>query len=409
MQIGGVIGGTWWRRVRYLNVGVVLAACLLVIAAVGPKPSAAAPRATSGSAFVRDNQLGYATSSQAKRAYLMASAAETGATFSVRNASGATVYTAPIGVNLGKWSRSYPDVYSLDFSSLAVAVAGTYTIAVSGPIAATSPSFRIDTGTNVYGGALANSLRFYQTQRDGPNYIPNALRTAPSHLNDQNAMTYLTPSANSSGAFSGDLSPLGPRIDASGGWWDAGDYLKFVQTTSYTVDVLLAGVRDFPSQMGSGSASSNFTAEAKFGADWLLRMWDDATQTLYYQVGIGEGNAKTRGDHDIWRLPQADDTYGGSDPVFRYIRNRPAFRAGPPGSLSSPNLAGRDAAALAEASQVFRTSDPAFANRALLAAEHIFDLANTNPSGNLLTVIPFSFYPENEWRDDQFPQMRSGG
>ena len=36
----------------------------------------------------------------------------------------------------------------------------------------------------------------------------------------------------------------------------------------------------------------------------------------------------------------------------------------------------------------------------MLSAEHIFDLANTNPSGNLLTAAPFSFYPETEWRDD---------
>ena len=141
--------------------------------------------------------------------------------------------------------------------------------------------------------------------------------------------------ANSSGRFSGDLSPLGARIDASGGWWDAGDYLKFLQTASYTTAVLLTGVRDFPAQMGSGSSTSDFTAEARFGTDWLLRMWDDSSQTLYYQVGIGEGNAKTVGDHDIWRLPQADDTYGGSDSVYRYIRNRPVFRAGAPGSVCS--------------------------------------------------------------------------
>ena len=46
-------------------------------------------------------------------------------------------------------------------------------------------------------------------------------------------------------------------------------------------------------------------------------MWDDSTQTLYYQVGIGDGNGcgSICGDHDIWRLPQADDTYGGSDPA----------------------------------------------------------------------------------------------
>jgi endoglucanase len=76
------------------------------------------------------------------------------------------------------------------------------------------------------------------------------------------------------------------------------------------------------------------------------------------------------------------------------------FRAGAPGSLISPNLAGRDAAALAECYQVFKTSDAAFATRCLNAAEHIFTLANTSPSGNLLTVIPYSFYPETEWRDD---------
>ncbi len=356
-----------------------------------------APAAT-GTAFVRVNQLGYATGSQAKRAYLMASAAETGAAFSVNNAAGTAVYTAPIGANLGKWSTSYPDVYPLDFPS--VTAAGTYTISVTGPIAAQSPSFHIDTGTNVYSGALANSLSFYQTERDGPNFIANALRTAAGHLNDQTAMTYLTPNANSSGHFKGDLTPLGITVNAAGGWWDAGDYLKFVQTTSYTVDLLLTGVRDFSGQMGAGSSSANFTAEAKFGADWLLRMWDDPTATLYYQVGIGEGNASTVGDHDIWRLPQADDTFGGTDPTDRYIRNRPVLRAGPPGSPISPNLAGRDAAALAEAFQVYKASDPAFAARCLAAAEHIFDLANTSPSGNLLTVVPFSFYPETEWRDD---------
>ena len=48
---------------------------------------------------------------------------------------------------------------------------------------------------------------------------------------------------------------------------------------------------------------------------------------------------------------------------------------------------------------MFRVSDPALAGRCLTAAEHIFDLADTAPR-QLLTVIPFSFYPESEWRDD---------
>jgi endoglucanase len=381
-------------RALLRNAGAIVAMGALTGATAGAGPA----RAATGTAFVRVNQLGYATGSQAERAYLMASGTESGARFSVKDSSGTIVYSEQIGANLGKWSASFPDVYALDFPT--VTAPGTYTISVAGPIPARSPPFHIDTAAKVYSGALANSLSFYQTERDGPDFIPNVLRTAPGHLNDQSAMTYLTPHTTSSGRFKGDLTPLGVRINAAGGWWDAGDYLKFVQTTSYAVDLLLAGVRDFPNQMGSGSATSNFTAEAKFGAQWLLRMWDDSTKTLYYQVGIGEGNAKTIGDHDIWRLPQADDTFGGTNPLYRYIRNRPVFRAGPPGSLISPNLAGRDAAALAEAFQVYKTSDPTFANDCLLAAEHIFDLANTAPSGNLLTVVPFSFYPETEWRDD---------
>jgi endoglucanase len=387
------------HRIRTIATGrgrlVLIAAAVLAIGSLHMTTAGAAP--TPNAAFVRVNQVGYPTGGS-KRAYLMSTAPETGATFSVKDASGATVLSAPVGASLGAWSNSFKNVYALDFNT--VTTSGSYTISVSGPVAATSPSFRIDTGTNVYAGPLANALAFYQTERDGPNFIPSALRTATGHLNDQTAMTYLTPHVNSSGRFSGDLTPLGVRIDASGGWWDAGDYIKGVQTLGYTTDLLLAGVRDFPVQMGSGSPGSNFTAEAKFGTDWLLRMWDDPTRTFYYQVGIGTGNAKTIGDHDIWRLPQADDTYGGTDPLYRYIRNRPVFRAGTPGSPISPNLAGRDAAAFGLCFQIYKTSDPAFANRCLLAGQHIFDLADTAPSGNLTTYLPFSFYPETEWHSD---------
>jgi endoglucanase len=387
------------HRVRTIAVGrgrlVVLAAIVLAAGGLQVATARAAPAANS--AFVRVNQVGYPAVAS-KRAYLMSNVAEPGAAFSVKDATGATVFSAPVGANLGAWSNSFKNVYALDFNS--VATPGSYTISVSGPVPAASPSFRIDTGASVYAGPLANALSFYQTERDGPNFIPNALRTAPGHLNDLTAMTYLTPHANSSGRFSGDLTPLGTRIDASGGWWDAGDYIKGVETLGYTTDLLLAGVWDFPAQMGAGSAASNFTAEAKFGTDWLLRMWDDPTRTFYYQVGIGTGNAKAVGDHDIWRLPQADDTFGGTDPLYRYIRNRPVFRAGAPGSPISPNLAGRSAAAFGLCFQIFKTSDPAFANRCLLAGQHIFDLADTAPSGNLTTYLPFSFYPETEWRSD---------
>ncbi len=349
------------------------------------------------SAFVRVNQVGYVASAT-KRAYLMSSASEAGATFQVKSSGGTTVFSAAIGVLLGSWG-SFPDVYALDFDS--VSTAGTYTISVTGPINATSPSFGIGIGANLYTTPLANTLYFYENERDGANFIATPLRTAAGHLNDASAKVYFTPNMNKNGRFSGDLTPTGAVIDGSGGWWDAGDYLKFIETHSYTVALMVIGVRDFPNQMGGGSTTSNFTAEAKFGLDWLQKMWNDNSETFYYQVGIGNGNAQTISDHDIWRLPQADDTFQGCTFLYRYICHRPVFinTAGGAAAPISPNLAGRVAAALAECYQVFKVSNATYANQCLLSAEHIFDLANTAPS-SLLTVSPNSFYPETEWRDD---------
>jgi len=353
--------------------------------------------AHAASAYIRINQVGY-VGSASKRAYLMASAAETGATFAVKNSTGTTVYSASVGTSLGAWG-TFPDVYALDFDS--VSTTGTYTISVSSPIAATSPSFKIDTAANLYGTPLANSLFYYETSRDGPNYIPNALRTAPGHLNDQTAKAYFTPTFNRKDN-AGPLTATGATLDASGGWWDAGDYMKFVETHSYVVPMMLTGVRDFPGQMGSGSSTSNFTAEAQFGLDWLQKMWVDSSKTLYYQVAVASGGHSYAGDHDIWRLPQADDNYQSCAAPYQYICHRPVFQnsAGGAGAAISPNIAGRLAAAFGLCYKVFAASNTTYANQCLLSAEHIFDLANTAPTGNLLTAGPFDFYPETEWRDD---------
>src|SRR5215471_6990657 len=351
-----------------------------------------------GAAYVRVNQAGYVLGAS-KRAYLMASGAETGATFSILNSTGGTVFgPAAIGANLGRWSSSYPDIYALDFDGFVTV--GSYTISVSGPFTATSPSFKIDSAANLYSTPLANSLYYYENERDGPNYIASPLRTAPGHVNDESAKVYFTPTFDKKDN-AGALKATGAVIDASGGWWDAGDYMKFVETHTYTVAMMLVGIRDFPTQMGAGSATSNFTAEAKFGLDWLQKMWSDSNQTLYYQVAIASGGHAYVGDHDIWRLPQVDDTYQNCVSPYEYICNRPVFQntAGGAGASISPNLAGRMAASLAECYEVFKTSNPTYADQCLLSAEHIFDLANTAP-GQLLTAGPYDFYPEIEWRDD---------
>jgi endoglucanase len=356
--------------------------------------------ANAQSAFLRVNQVGY-NAHGSKRAYLMSVDAESGGSFAVRNSHGESVFSAPIIAteDQGAWG-SFAHVYALDFD--AVSQPGSYTIVVTAPDPATSLGFRVDHPARLFAAPLQNALFFYRNERDGPRFIPTPLRTAPAHLNDRQAKVYFTPVMTPDGNFDGDLAPTGAVINAAGGWWDAGDYLKFVETHSYTVALMLTGVRDFPDQMGRDSNDADFTAEARFGLDWLLKMWDDKRRILYYQVGIGAGNDTTLSDHDLWRLPDTDDTAGGADPMFRFIRNRPAFvnTAGGAGAKISPNLAGRLAADFALCFQIFKESDPDYARRCLLSAEHVFDLADTAPAGDLLTAAPFGFYPETEWRDD---------
>jgi endoglucanase len=346
---------------------------------------------------VRVDQVGYAAAGP-KVAYVMSAADMAGAPFSVSGPGGVPVMTGVVGPSTGRWSTAYRYVEPVIFTSLSTP--GTYSISVDGPAGATSPTFTVAPAPILWDTPLANARRFYENERDGPDYIPSALRTAPAHLNDEHAMTYVTPAMRADGQFAGNLTPLGVTVDASGGWWDAGDYLKFVETTSYAEALLEVGARSFPSAMGSPAGAADFLGEVRYGDQWLEKMWDDGTRTLYYQVGIAEGNARTVGDHDLWRLPQADDTYGGTDPADRYIRDRPVFAAGPPGSPISPNLAGRLAADFGLCAQLFQASDPVFAAGCLRDGEHVYAQADTSPSGRLLTTAPYAFYPETQWRDD---------
>jgi endoglucanase len=350
-------------------------------------------------AFVRVDQVGYVASAH-KRAFLLAGGSASSATFSVRDAAGATVYSAAVGPRTGSWSARFPNVYRLDFDP--VVAPGTYRIVVAGAAHATSPAFRVDAPAGLFAPLVADARFFFAAQRDGRDVIASVMSRRPSHLNDARASVYAPPSYDSDGVLTADLTKVGGPVDAAGGWFDAGDYVKFVETHSYALDLLLVGLRDHPMQMGGGSAAaSDFTAEARFGLQWLSQMWDDRSRTLYYQVGIGDGDGCDAicADHDVWRLPQADDSYPGPA-AYRYIRHRPVLRAGPAGARISPNLAGRLAAAFAVCSEVYRASEPGFANQCLRSAEHVYDLADTSPGGELLSVSPHDFYPEESWQDD---------
>jgi endoglucanase len=421
------------------------------------------------SAYVRVSQVGYESGATLFRAYLMSKTPEGGATFQVVNSKGDTAYSGHVGARLGTWGHSKTvsyDVYALSFK---VPGGDLYTISVSGPVSATSPRFAVDGPDRLYSGLLLNTLFFYETQRDGADFVRNALRTEPGHLKDKTAHVYET-SPLDDNDFINNVPPTSPLLsaklpdlDADGGWWDAGDYMKYVETVSYTAALMQIGIRDFPDQMGANApvnpppppgsisyagssgpgapASSDFTGEAKFGINWLMKMWDDKTKTLHYQVDnsqdwnyYGEGDpSSATGDcggsyktpycliteYDIWTLPQAADDFeqsGDARPCDRYstffICRRPVYLAAPAGSPISPNLAGRLTADFALCYQLHRIAHPSLANQCLKNAEDIFALADTSypdpaptvDSGScatcLLTITPFDGYPENVWDDD---------
>src|SRR5579871_5289081 len=67
-------------------------------------PSAGAIAAPSAAAFVRVDQIGYA-SQAGKRAYLLATSDDAGARFQIRRVRGGVVYRGVIGGSLGRWNR----------------------------------------------------------------------------------------------------------------------------------------------------------------------------------------------------------------------------------------------------------------------------------------------------------------
>ncbi|MFC4035573.1 glycoside hydrolase family 9 protein [Streptomyces polygonati] len=379
------------HRTRAAVTGLTAAALLAALSLTGGAEAAQA--ATGG--LVRVNQVGYAAGG-AKEAFLLAKSAVSGAKWRLVDSKGRAVASGRTKASLGPWNDAYPAVYLIDFSS--VRAGGRYHLVVDGAADSASPAFTIGAASAVFKAPAADATAFFQAQRDGADTIPGQLKRGPSHLNDAEASVYAWPAFTDPDSDTVKAAPkkIGGPVDVSGGWFDAGDYLKFTETTSYAVAALqIAALRT-----GAGPKSA-LGAEAQHGLDWLDKMWDGRTRTLYIQVGLGSGTSSGSvvGDHDVWRLPEQDD----SDPADPFLKNRPVFRAAAPGSLISPNQAGRLAADFALAAQRYAaTGRPADRTRArgyLATAAQIYGLADTHP-GQLVTTVPYGYYPETSWQDD---------
>ncbi|GAA3382813.1 glycoside hydrolase family 9 protein [Cryptosporangium minutisporangium] len=349
-------------------------------------------------AVVRTDQVGYATA-ETKIAVLLAPRKADGATFVVERQDSSIALRGKVGADRGAWSRRYPATYPIDVSGLRTA--GTYRIRVTGGVSAVSSVFVVGASKELFGQVAADTVDFFGVQRDGADVLSEPIPRKPSHLNDAKATVYEAPDFADGDNLASGLTAVdgAPVVDATGGWFDAGDYLKFTHTTAYALTLMLLAERGGSTSIGNGQAIEGLAEEAAFGVDWLDKMWDESTKTLYLQVGLGSGGADGLiGDHDVWRLPEDDDRASGDGKQF--LRNRPVFRANAPGEEISPNVAGRVAAAFALAAQVEVGSDPTAARAHLDAAATILDLAGDEDYGTLMTALPRDYYPESSWADD---------
>lgn len=359
-----------------------------------PASTSASHRAIDG--VVRVNQQGYLPD-EPKQARLMTSARVTGTHYRVRDSSGRVVLRGRVpAATTGSWNARFPAVYRLDLSALHTP--GRYRLSTVGDVVALSPWFRVKSAGRIFGRLLDAGVLFDRNQRDGANVVAGPLHRKPSHLLDRRARLYRWPrmQRGSDLILDRNLHRIGGPVNVAGGWFDAGDYLKFTHSTAYADVLLFTSAR----LLGRRTPAPLLT-EARYGLRWLSKMWRPRSHTLLIQVGIGSGNRAGTfyGDHDGWRLPQADDR--DTSHVDRFVSHRPVFQAAAPGHRISPNLVGRVSAAFALAAQQDAGRHPARARRELHRATSLYARANTqHPPHPLVTALPHAFYPESSWRDD---------
>ncbi|KAJ9580331.1 hypothetical protein L9F63_004011, partial [Diploptera punctata] len=208
-----------------------------------------------------------------------------------------------------------------------------------------------------YGEVLKMSLLFYEAQRSGK-------------LPADQKVTWRKDSALNDKGQNGE--------DLTGGYYDAGDYVKFGFPMAFSMTLLAWGVISHEAGYTKASSLEDARKAIKWGTDYFLKC-HVSEHELYGQVGDGTL------DHDSWGRPE-DMTM-----------ERPATKIDEdhPGS----ELAAETAAALASASIVFKTADPSYSTTLLNHAEQLFEFADTF-RGNYSKVLDPAFYTSSGYEDE---------
>jgi endoglucanase len=202
-----------------------------------------------------------------------------------------------------------------DFSS--VARPGTYSLQVPG--LGRSPEFRI--GDDVYSELYADALNSYEQLAV---LAPAAWQSAPAKERK-----------------------TGQTMDVTGGWPDAGDYGRYMPSAATALGTMLLLDDLFP-QYARPEQLQVFRREL----DWMLKM-QRADGAVYHKVTPLKFGGFDKGSDNI----------GGELYVF---------------DVSTPD-AGVFAAVMAEASRIYRPTDPAYADRLLGAATLAWSWLQDNP------------------------------
>lgn len=208
-----------------------------------------------------------------------------------------------------------------------------------------------------YGEALQKSFLFYGAQRSGE--LPSNNRIDwrnDSALGDTQAIY----DANNNGT----LDP-GETIsrDLSGGYYDAGDYMKYAFPMAASMTMLSWGVVEYRDAYENSGQLDEVLDTIKWGIDWILKAHETTTDNLgnlqttklWGQVGY------TDTDHSIW---VDDQDIATPRPAYFIDQEKPGS-----------DLAAEASAALASASIIFRDTDSVYADELLDNAKALFEFA----------------------------------
>ncbi|PIA26604.1 hypothetical protein AQUCO_09100045v1 [Aquilegia coerulea] len=228
-------------------------------------------------------------------------------------------------------------------------------------LVAQHPSFSYANNHN-YVEALRKSILFFEGQRSGK--LPADQR-----------LKWRRDSALKDG-----FSTAG--LDLTGGYYDAGDNIKFGFPMAFTTTMLSWSIIDFGKNMKTAGELNNALNSVKWATDYLLKV-TAVPETVYVQVGDAFS------DHNCWERPEDMDTLRT---VYKVDRAHPGS-----------DVAGETAAALAAASIVFRSRDPHYSRLLLDRAVAVFEFADKYRgaySGSLRSAVCPFYCDFNGYKDE---------